>query len=236
MKHLLAALHTDIVMLYRTGYAQAVAVVFALLLILLLQISTLDFAGFADLIAAIILVDQTVSCLMLTGLMILLERGEGVVTALATTPMSRAAYIASKTIAVGSICAIQTILLALIAYDGNLSIGFLFGGLLAMAAILTLFAFVAVAPFDTLFRFLLPMIGWAFFLALPAYGTLFGWRPLLMEAHPMSPPMTLLEAAFTELPSSRVLYAISGTMVWITIAGLSAFAALGMIRARAAGG
>lgn len=43
MRHLFAALQTDAILLYRTGYAQAVAVVFALLLVLLLQISSLDF-------------------------------------------------------------------------------------------------------------------------------------------------------------------------------------------------
>lgn len=187
-------------------------------------------------IAAIIVVDQVVSCLMLTGLMILLERGEGVITALAVTPMIQRAYIAAKAIAVSSICAIQTILLALIAYDGALSVGFLVGGLLAMAATVTLFAFVAVAPFDTLFQFLLPMIGWAFFLALPAYGVLFDWRPVLIEAHPMSPSLVLVEAAFADLSFSRILYGVAGTMIWLTIAAMSAFAALNMMRRRAAGG
>jgi hypothetical protein len=173
---------------------------------------------------------------MLAGLMILLERGEGLVTALNVTPMPRIAYIAGKTITVSFICAIQTILLVLIAYDGSLSIGLLLAGLFGMAVILTLFAIVVVAPFDTLFRFLLPMIAGVYFLVLPGFGVLFGWRPFGMDIHPISPPLTLLEAAFAELSASRIAYGIVGTLIWIAIAAVSAFFALNVIRARAARG
>lgn len=235
MKAFLAALMTDVRLLYRTGYVHGVVVVLALLLVLLLQVSKLDFAGFADIVTAIVLIDQAASCLLLVGLMILLERGEGILTAMAVTPMPRAAYIAAKVIAVSAISGIQTCLLVLIAYDGAVSFTLLLAGLFGMAAIITLLGMMAVAPVDTLFRFLLPMIGWVLFLSLPGYGVLFGWQPAWLDFHPMSPPLALLEAAFEDASRSGVTYGAAGTLVWLCLATVGAVISLGIMRGKAAG-
>ncbi len=236
MSHFLVNLGMDARMLYRNGYAAGVAVVFAVLLILVLQIATVDFAGFADIIAALVLVDVAVSCLILIGLMILLERSEGTILALAATPMSPRAYLASKTVAIAILTTLQTILLVLIAYDGAVSVPLLLGGLFGMAMTATLLGILVVAPYDTVFRFLLPMIGAGFFLSVPAYGVLFDWHPNWLDLHPLAPSMSLLEGAFEAPETGRLIYGLVGAVTWLGVAWAAASWAFKRLRLSAAGG
>lgn len=235
MSAFLASLTTDAWLLYRTGYALATLVIFVILLLIVLQIARVDFTGFADIVTAIVLIDQVVSCLILIGLMILMERGEGAFTALAVTPQPPLAYLAAKTAAVSTICASEMLLLVLIAYDGSLNIPLLFIGLFGIAVITTLLGVVAVWPFDTIFKFLLPMIGWGFFLGLPGFGVLIGWRPDWLMLHPMVPPLTLLEGAFVDLAPERLAYGLAGTGIWLVLSSFAAYRAHGAIRLRIAG-
>lgn len=235
MTHFLAACATDIRMLWRTGYVAATLAVFLVLLIVVLQIARIDFTGFADIMAAIALTDLSVSCSFLIGLMLLLERDEGTIAALAVTPMSRTAYVAAKTVTVSVISSLQMMLLVLLAYDGALSIPFLIFGLFGIAIIVTLLGFVIAAPYDTLYRLLLPVIGWSFFLSIPAYGVFFDWRPVWLSLHPITPPMIMLEAAFTEIPHTRLYFGVAGTAVWAVIAAAGAFWSFGRMRVHTAG-
>lgn len=236
MTQLLAAVGTDIRILLRTGYIVATLVVLAILLVIAFQIDRLDFAGFADIIAAIAITDLAVSCTFLVGLMLLLERNEGTIVALAATPMSRTAYLAAKTIAVSVISTAQMILLVLLVYDGALSLPFLFFGLFGIAIITTLLGVVIATPFDTLYRFLLPMIGWSFLLSIPAYSVFFDWRPAWLDFHPLTPSLTILEAAFSTSSNTDIYFGATGIVAWTIISAAAAFWSFGKIRTRASGG
>lgn len=218
MTHFLAALRTDARMLWRSGYVAATLFVFVVLLIVTSLISRIDFAGFADIMAAIALADLAISCSFLVGLMSLTERDEGSLIALAVTPMSRWAYLASKTVAISVISTFQMIFLVLLVYDGTVFLPFLFFGLFGIAAITTLLAFLIAAQYDTLFDFLLPVIGWGFVMSIPAGGILFDWQPALLDLHPVRPALLLVEAAFDDLPDARLFVGMAGTVLWMGIA------------------
>jgi hypothetical protein len=128
------------------------------------------------------------------------------------------------------------LLLVLIMYDGALSPALLLAGLLGVAMIASLLAFVAVAPFDGLYPFMLPMIGWIFFLGAPGYAALRGWDPLWLAWHPTAAPMVLLEGAFAVLPIGRLAYGALGSMAWLALGAVLAERALGHMQLRAAGG
>lgn len=236
MTDFLTLARNDLHILWRTGYVWATIVIFALLLLVVSQVSRLEFAGFAELVAAIILFDTVLSPVLVIGLMMLLERGEGSFIALAVTPVSRWAYVAARTATVSVICASQMLLLVLITYDGALSPALLLAGLLGVAAIASLLAFVAVAPFDGLYPFMLPMTGWIFFLGAPGYGVLIGWDPIWLEWHPTAAPMVLLEGGFAALSSGRLAYGAVGTMAWLVFGAVLAERALRRMQLRAAGG
>ncbi|MGE0186968.1 MAG: hypothetical protein AB7Q23_14365, partial [Hyphomonadaceae bacterium] len=207
-----------------------------LLLLIAIQISRLDLAGYADFVAAIILFDVVLTPVMIIGLMVLLERGEGSFIALAATPMRRRSYVLARTATISVISITEMLLLVLIVYDGALTPAFLLAGLLGVGTVASLFAFLAVAPFNALYPFVLPMIGWIFFLGMPGYGVLLGWNPLWLAWHPTTPSMVLLTAAFTPLPLATVLYALVGTVLWLGIGAALANHAVRRMQLRAVGG
>jgi hypothetical protein len=232
----LALTWTDLRVLYRTGYVWATVAVFAILLLLALQVRRLDFAAFADVVTAIILLDVVVMPVLLVGLMALLERGEGALLGLAATPLSPWTYLASRATTVSVICSAEMLLVALIAYDGALRPELLVAGLFSVAGVASLTGFVAVSPFRGLYDFILPMIGCVFFLGAPGYATLAGWNPAWLAWHPTAPGLTLLEGAFAPLPPARLAYGAVGAALWLALGGCAATRALRGMLARAAGG
>lgn len=236
MRHILVLMGNDLRILYRTGYLGATVAVFALLLLIATQISRLDLAGYADLVAAIILFDVVLTPVLVIGLMILLERGEGSFVALAATPMRRRSYVLARAVTISLISIAEMLLLVLIAYDGALSTALLVAGLLSAAATASLFAFIAVAPFNTLYSFVLPMIGWIFFLGMPGYGVLLRWDPSWLAWHPTAPAMTLLASAFAPMPRGAILYGLVGAAVWLCLGAVIAHRAVREMQAQAVGG
>ncbi|MFN3462489.1 MAG: hypothetical protein ACK4X1_00305 [Terricaulis sp.] len=236
MRHFLVLAANDLRILYRTGYLWATVAIFALLLLIASQVSRLDFAGFADLVAAIILFDVVLAPVLVIGLMILLERGQGSFVALAATPLRMSIYVAARVTVIGLVSILEMLLLVLIAYDGILSPAFLVAGLLGVAGITSLIAFVAVAPFDALYSFVLPMIGWILLLGLPGYGVLLGWNPLWLAWHPTAPSMALLAGAFSPLSVGGAAYGVVGTIIWLGLGSLVAMRAVRGMQLRTVGG
>ncbi len=196
----------------------------------------LDFSGFVSLVSAIILLDVVLTPILIVGLMVLLERGEGSFAALAVTPLSRSAYLAARTLTVSMISSAEMLLLVMIAYDGEVSGILLAGALVSLSAIVALSAIIIVAPFNSLYAFILPMFGWVFFLGMPAYGVLIGWDAAWLAWHPTSSAMVLLEGAFEPLEISRLGFGIAGVVLWIAVMSFLALQALRFMQARAAGG
>jgi hypothetical protein len=232
----LALAWLDLRMLFRTGYLAVAVVIFLVLWGLISQLSQLDFAGFADFVAAVILVDAVALPLLLVGLMLLLERGDGCLAVLAVTPMRRASFLVARTGVVALVCAAQMLLLVLLEYDAPLSPVPLAAGLLGIAAIAALTGVVAVALFRSMQAYILPCIGWMTALSLPGYGRFAGIDPLWLAWHPMAPPMALLEAAFAPQPAWRLVYGAAGVLLWLGVAGAAASRALRAMMLRLAGG
>ena len=235
MNAFLNLVQQDCRVLWRTGFVWATIVVFAFLLLIASQISSLEIAAIAQLVSAIILLDAILSPMMVIGLTVLLERGEGSLIALAATPLSRWTAVAARAATVSAICASQMLVLVLVAYDGPVSPVLLVAGLMGVAGVASLLAFVAVAPFNGLYEFMLPMIGWVFFLGAPGYGVLLGWDSYWLAWHPTAAPMVLVEGAFAVLPAGRLAYGALGTLVWLAGGAAIAQRALQQMQLRAAG-
>jgi hypothetical protein len=235
MSRFLALLLNDFRILHRTGYVWATVVIFALLLVIALQVSRLDLEGFASVLAAIILLDVVLAPVLVVGLMILLELGQGSFAAVAVTPLSRVTYLVARTTTVGVIGSAEMFLLAVISYDGSLSVPLLLVALLSIAAIASTSAIIVVSPFRSLYPFMLPMFAWIFFLGAPAYGVLFRWDPAWLVWHPTAPSMTLLRGAFAPISPAALAYGVIAAAVWLFLLGFVAIAALRSMQLRSAG-
>ena len=222
----IALICTDLRILFRTGYLWATLAIFAVLLFLALQVARLEFSGLADFVAAIILLDAVLAPVLVVGLMMLLERGEGSRAALFVSPLRPWTYLQARTITVSLVSSAQMLLLALIAYDGVFSIALLVAGLVSVASISSLSAFIVVAPFNALYSFMLPMIGWILLLGAPAYGVLMGWDPVWLAWHPTAPSLALLQNAFAGPSVAAVAYGVIGAAAWLAAMTFFALAAL----------
>ena len=235
MSRFIALILNDFRILHRTGYVWATVGIFAVLLFVALQVSRLDFEGFANVVAAIILLDVVLTPVLVVGLMILLELGQGSFAALAATPLSRMTYLAARTVTVSLIGSAKMFLLAVISYGGSLSVGLLLLALLSIAAIASISTTIIVSPFRSLYPFMLPMFAWIAFLGAPAYGVLFDWDPAWLIWHPAAPAMTLLQGAFEPVSQARLAYGVAGTAGWLLLLVFPALRALRSMQFQSAG-
>ncbi len=228
-------LRNDVRMLYRSGYIWVSLAVFALMLLVAMQAARLDFAGYENFIAAIILFDVVLSPLMLVGLMVLLERGEGAFAVLCVSPAPTLAYMAARVLAVSLISLAQTLMLVLIVYDAALSPLALTAGLAGAACMSGLFGFVLIAFFDDLYSFLLPMIGAIMLLGMPGYAVLLGIAPDWLAWHPTAGALALIESAFDPDAARRLVTAGASTVLWAAAAATLAYIAVRRMKARLGG-
>lgn len=225
----------DMRTLYRSGYVWVSLAVFGLMLLVALQASRLDFAGYEAFIAAIILFDVVLSPLMLVGLMVLLERGEGAFAVLCVSPVSTSAYMAARVVTVSLISLAQTLVLVLAVYDGALSPPALTAGLAGAASLSALFGFVVVAYFDDLYAYLLPMIVAIMALGAPGYGVLLGIAPQWLAWHPTAGALALIETAFNLDASHALAGTGASSAAWILAAASLAYLAVRRMQARIGG-
>lgn len=225
----------DMRTLFRTGYIWASLAVFGLMLLVAMQASRLDFAGFENFIAAIILFDVVLTPLMLVGLMVLLERGEGTFAVLCVSPTPTLAYMIARVLTVSLISLAQMLLLVLVVYDAALSPLALTAGLAGAASLSAFFGFVVIAFFDDLYAFVLPMIGAIMFLGVPGYGVLLGIGPEWLVWHPTAGALALIERAFSLDAAQDLMTTITSLGAWILAATTAAFLSVGRMRARIGG-
>lgn len=225
----------DMRTLYRSGYVWVSLLVFGLMLLVAMQASRLDFAGYERFIAAIILFDVVLSPLMLVGLMVLLERGEGAFAVLCVSPVPTLAYLTARVLTVSLISLAEMLVLVLAVYDAALSPLTLTVGLAGAASLSALFGFVVIAYFDDLYAFLLPMIGAIMFLGVPGYGVLLGIAPEWLVWHPTAGALALIEMAF-KLDAAQGLATASASIgAWILVAVTFACLAIRRMQARIGG-
>ncbi len=225
----------DMRTLYRSGYVWVSLAVFGLMLLVAMQASRLDFAGYERFIAAIILFDVVLSPLMLVGLMVLLERGEGSFAVLCVSPVPTMAYLVARVLTVSLISLAEMLVLVLAVYDAALSPLALTAGLAGAASLSALFGLVVIAYFDDLYAFLLPMIGAIMLLGVPGYGVLLGIAPDWLLWHPTAGALALIEMAFSLDAVQGPATAIASMVAWILATATFAHLSIGRMRARIGG-
>lgn len=147
--------------------------------------------------------------------LVLFERGEGVLTAMVTTPLRMGEYLSSKVVSLSLLAGAET-LAVVFWFFGTGGWVPLVTGAAFLGAIYTLLGLVAVARFDSINEFLLPSIVVVVVLAVPllAHFEMFsGW---LLLWHPIEPGLALLRTAY-DGGWAEVAYGVGGSGVWIAL-------------------
>lgn len=225
----------DIRTLYRSGYVWVSVAVFVLMLLVALQASRLDFAGYESFMAALILFDAVLSPLMLVGLMVLLERGEGAFVVLCVSPARTWTYMTARVLSVSLISIAQMLVLVVSVYDAALSPLALTAGLAAACCISALCGFALVAHFDDLYAYLLPMMGAILVLGVPGYAVLLAIAPGWLFWHPTAGPLALIERSFDLEATQALGFASGSALLWISGTASLAYRAVRRMQARIGG-
>ena len=154
--------------------------------------------------------------------MVLLEKSQGTLDALRTSPLRRHTYLTSKLVTLTGFAALEGAIMHAVGFWG---VGFsplpLVVGVLALGVLNTLVGLGQVAPHDSLFSFLVPgamIVGSA--LQWPFLGAMDLGPAWVWMLFPTQGPLLLMLGAFETLPTGQWVFACASTAVWIVVAAL----------------
>jgi fluoroquinolone transport system permease protein len=149
----------------------------------------------------------------MAGLM-LLERDEGVLAALAVSPLSAGSYLAARTATLTLLAAVETVAIVWIGFGARGSWGLILAGTAALGVMYTALGSVVAARYGSVNALLIPasVLVTALLLPLLPHVGILPRAPFLI--HPVEPALTLLRAGYGDARGVDVLYGAAGSLFW----------------------
>jgi fluoroquinolone transport system permease protein len=214
----LTALRWDVVLQARNGFYWASAFLVVLISALMLSVPDAARANSAVWVPAILTINLQITTFFFVAGLLLLERAEGTLTALAVSPLSATEYLAIRTCTLTGLAAAETMAIVWIGFGASGSWWLLLTGTAALGVIYTGFGAVVAARYESVNALLLPASAFLTLLLLPLLAH-FGLVPrVLFLVHPLEPPMTLLRAAYGAIGRTEVAFGIIGSLGWSALA------------------
>jgi len=212
------ALRWDIVLQARNGFYWASAFVVVLVGGLLLGVPESVRADAAAWVPALLAVNLQITTFFFVAGLMLLERDEGTLTALAVSPLSPAAYLATRTITLTTLAAAETVAVVLIAFGTGGSWLLILSGTAALGVIYTGFGSGLGARYASVNEMLLPASVFVTVLLLPLLPHLgLGPRaPFLV--HPIEPALALIRAGYGDGNAREIAFGAFGSVFWSAVA------------------
>jgi fluoroquinolone transport system permease protein len=210
----LSAFRWDVVWQARNGFYWASAVLVLMvggLLYALPEAARTNDAAWVP--AVVVTVLQVTTFFFVTGLL-LLERAEGTLTALAVSPASASGFLAVRTMSLTALATIEAFAIIWIAFGLTTAWPIVLFATLAMGVIYTGFGVVVASRYTALNALLLPasMVITVLLLPLLPHAGLAPRAPFLL--HPLEPGMTLIRAAYLPTDLADVVFGVAGCLLW----------------------
>jgi fluoroquinolone transport system permease protein len=157
----------------------------------------------------------------MTGLM-LLERDEGTLVALAVAPIAPSIYLTSRIVTLTALATLETAVIVLVGFGMPAGWTPFFAGSLALGLVYTCTGAIVASRYASVNALLLPASVIVTFLMLPLVPH-FGLQPrALYLVHPVEPALTLLRAAYQPLSGFEVGAAVAGSAFWSVLSFVAA--------------
>lgn len=181
------------------------------------------------LLAPLVLSNLLMGTFYFVAALVLLERGQGVLAALAITPLRHGEYVASKLLTLALLGLLENGAIILFGHGEAFSPLLFAAGVGVAAAVYAGCGLLAVAPYGSLNEMLLPSMLWVLFLSLPflQYAVAQGRWDVLFWLHPLQPALVLLRSAFEEVSGVTTAAALVAGVAWTAVSvrlGTRAFA------------
>lgn len=216
MTRWLSALHFDVLLQLRQGFYAATAVIVVLVAGLLVSIPAELRTNSMLWVPFWVVVNLPITTFFFMCGLMLLERDEGTLMALAVAPVSSHAYLGVRVTTLVALAIVETMIVASLAFDlGNALI--LVGAAGLLGTMLTSLGAVASARYESMNELILPGSVLVTFLLLPllAHVGLTSRAPFLL--HPVEPALTLLRAAYGGATAVEIAYGIAAGVAWCAI-------------------
>jgi fluoroquinolone transport system permease protein len=212
------ALRWDVMVQARNGFYWATAFVVLVVGGLLLAVPAEARADRAAWVPALLAVNLLITTFFFVAALMLLERDEGTLTALAVSPFTPGRYLAVHIITLSTLATIESAALVWIAFDPAASWLLILFGAAALGAIYTAFGAAVATRYATVNALLLPASAIVTLLLLPLLPH-FGLAPrALFLLHPIEPPLTLIRAAYGAGGPAALAFGAAGSAFWTAVA------------------
>jgi fluoroquinolone transport system permease protein len=202
----------------RNGFYWASAFLVVMLGALLLNLPEAVRANAALCVPAILAINLQITTFFFVAGLMLLEREEGTLQALAVSPLSPSEYLAVRTSSLTTLALAETMAIVWMAFGLSGSWLFILVGTASLGVIYTGFGAAVGARYESVNTLLLPASAFVTLLLLPLLPH-FGLAPRLpFLLHPLEPPMTLLRAAYQRIDSIEIAFGIVGSVSWSALA------------------
>lgn len=218
MTAVLNALRWDVVVQARNGFYWASAFLIVVISALLLSVPETARANSALWVPAILVINLQITTFFFVAGLLLLERDEGTLHALAVSPLSASGYLAMRTFSLTALAAAETIAIVLIGFGSGGSWWLILLGTASLGVIYTGFGAAVATRYDSVNALLLPASAFVALLLLPLlpHFELAPRLPFLL--HPLEPPMTLIRAGYGAADPTDVAFGVVGSFAWSAIA------------------
>ena len=217
MTRWLAALRFDVLLQARQGFYAATVVIVVLVGGLLVSIPADLRTNAALWVPFWIVVNLPITTFFFMCGLMLLERDEGTLMALAVAPISSHGYLGIRVITLVALAIVETLLVAALAFElGQPLVLMAAAGLLG--TMLTALGALVSARYESMNELILPGSVLVTFLLLPLLAH-FGLAPRSpFLAHPVEPSLTLLRAAYGGAAGAEIAYGVLAGAAWCAIA------------------
>ncbi|MBI1389026.1 MAG: hypothetical protein GC154_11315 [bacterium] len=212
MTALLSTCRLDLRLQWRNGF-YAIALL-AVMLTAPLMRAMIPAAWLGWSIPGIYLISAGQTFYLIAGL-VLFEKGEGTLAALAVTPLSPRAWLLSKIATLNLMLAAEVFVTVWFAYGAGFNHALFLLGLMAMGALYSIVGLIVVVRFDSITDYLIPSIFIATGLQLNALDYFNLLPHPLFELWPTQPMLTLMAAAFGAETRFGLMYGLAGSAFWL---------------------
>ncbi len=216
MRRLVGSVRKDVLLQYRGGFYIVGAAVALFYVALLSRIPSDWRLNLPLLIPAALVINVLVTTFYFVAALVLLERAEGTLPALAVSPLRPGEYLGAKVISLGILALSENAAVVLLFYGTDFDPVMLLAGLSLLCGFYTLAGLVAISRYDSINSFLIPSGVAITALLLPPLVFHFRAEPFwLIYLHPLQPFFSLVTAAFLPRPAPEVVYGVVAGCLWL---------------------
>ena len=214
MTRLLTAVRLDVRLQVRYGLYAVTALVVAVWAIVLWLVADAVRPHAALLVPVFVVGNLLMTTFYFVAALVLFEKGEGSLSAIATTPLRDSEYLLSKVLSLAALALVESLVIVAWLSGTTVRWNLLISSSALLAAIYTMLGFIAIVRYDSINEFLIPSMGYVFAFVAPLAGHFGFVDSMFFLPHPVEMALLLMRGAYASEPGWKIAVALFGLVAW----------------------